>query len=670
MPSRFNQIIEPTPYVSSYVPLPLELMANVLGNKQKQYEGALDEIKSTQDLIKINADPKHKEQANRLRSAYNNQITQLADEIVKTGDVQGVESKTRELKRQFSNDPNRLQLESNFENYKKYAEDAVKNKDKYWENYDPYSKLNVQPEQVTPFNYTGMKTKGDYVPQMQSLIDGLKADKTASGGYKKDKSGNFIINALGQIQKNDRSYEAITESKVWQKAKQLAPTFFRTKDAQWYIDEHAGAEYKSYDQLSPKEKEYFENKAAQDMFNIGSTQTFESSSSGVNLQNISEGAYKDLHPETTDPWSTFTPQIPGDKTDKAKMLSDKLPVNLKDHMMYDSEGKLVSKQDNKPGFWSSIADIAKFIASPGTSVVMSKAKALVQVKDAVEAYKDVKPLLLNYGVASGMIKNESELNAPGMFKKVKEAYGNVLADAIISNREVQFDETTSNNATKAILPTLTKDGKIFEPNLMGSTSVYNLDGSIVPDNTITAGGKILGPDSKNDGRLLVAARDGKQYSIDPNIPDLKLVTKKINDFDKGVIDKIATSSVTNDMNSTNTFMNIVNSEIDKYGLDEESSNMYKSNYMNNIQSLVDQGYRMTAVKYDGMDVPVGIRYNPDGTTDKMIIDHVPGVGLKTMEIGEYKRLKTQESFIKSGILPAYYDQSNKQYQANTIRPVN
>lgn len=297
-------------YVSTYVPLPFEELAYIAKRHQDKEDSTLEDVAKTQSLIKINADPKNEIVRDKLISKYNNELTNIANDMVERGVNHENMLKFNNIKNQFINDPNRLQLEKSYENYyKKYQPDldAAKKDRKYWEGYDPYLTTPGSEDKVTPFDYKGMNTKGNYIPDMQSLIDQIKSDSSASEGYKKDKQGNLVINSLGQLQKSNGSWENITESKVWNLAKTLAPTFFRTKDAQWFIDERASKPYKSYSEMNDDEKKLFEEEATKELFRIGSPQIFSKKESGIDLQNLSEHALKKTEENQYDPWeSTYS----------------------------------------------------------------------------------------------------------------------------------------------------------------------------------------------------------------------------------------------------------------------------------------------------------------------------------------------------------------------------
>lgn len=319
--NRYDQPIGQR-YVSTYVPLPFEALSEMAAKREDQSNKLLDATDKARGLLNIKADPKNIAYRDKLQKQFNDQLTNISEKIVKEGYTPENRSLVNQTINSIVNSPERMELEKSYQHYTEYQKDAQKNQQerKYWEKYDPYlTGPQGSEEKVTPFTYQGMKTKGDYIPDMQGLIDHIAKDSGASEGYKKQ-DGKLIINEQGQIQKSDNSWENITESKVYNLAKTLAPTFFRSKDANWFIDERLGHNSgKSYSDLStekniplevqesykdPKtgklgvrtvtkkfsERELLEEEAAKEMFRIGSPQIFSSYKQGVDLQNLSEHA--------------------------------------------------------------------------------------------------------------------------------------------------------------------------------------------------------------------------------------------------------------------------------------------------------------------------------------------------------------------------------------------
>ncbi len=307
-----------SPASYEYMQLPYQELVQAGALKQQKFDQGIDELSKAEGALKINADPKHVQVRNKMLQDYNTKLSTLTDEYLKTGDRNSLR-KAKQIQYEFASDPNRLQLEENYQNYLKYQPDAQKSttSGKYRDFYDPYANLQTEEGKVTPFKYSGMKEAGDYVPDMQKLIGNISADKTATEGYKKDKEGKLLVNDYGQLIKTDGSVESISDSKLMGLAKTLAPTFLRTKDAQWFIDERTGKPTKSYDQMSPEEKQAYETEAMVEMFRVGSPQLFSKTSSGVNLQNLPEATLNAKNMEKTTPVSLGATSLPTDPNYRA-----------------------------------------------------------------------------------------------------------------------------------------------------------------------------------------------------------------------------------------------------------------------------------------------------------------------------------------------------------------
>lgn len=679
MTSRYNQILQPQNYVDQYIPLPLDVINQAGAAKQKAHDKTLGDLDAAKELLTVKADPNRYGDRDELLKSYTGAIDQLADEYIKSDNSAEVANKLYKLKRSWSNDPIRMGLESSAANYDAYLKDFRENQSKGLVDpnirggYDTYAEDQTRDEQgnFKPFVHKGLFTAEDLDAKAKAMMGTIASDGSDFQGAQKNKDGSLALNPNGSYWSVRSGGKGVKRSKAENIAITKSEAFISDpKEGRYFIDKLLG-QHVPYSQLDAKTKDYVQQEAAKYLYQSAANQIGWETKSGSDLEWLPVDVRKPEEETPRDPWTTFTPQIPGkDGGSKDERLTNGMPANMQKHMMY-KDGKIVSKKDNEPGFWDGIwknvTDGALLMVDPNRWMNQNIKKVYTEINHKVEASKEMKDLLTNYSIATGKISNVSELNDPKTLNRIKDEYSTHLADAITANREVLFDETTSKYMTDAILPTLTAKGEIFNPNLMGSTTVYDLNGKIVDDALVLGGGKILGADSKHPGRLLISSRNGNQYSIDPNVPDFKLVTKNISDFDAQVIDRIATGSLANDNNSLYNYYSAIEGEIDKYQTDANTKNAIKSIYKNNIDYLVESGYKMSTANYGGKEVPIAIKYNDDGTVDKKVIAEVPGTGATIMDIGEYKNMKTQESFVNSGVLPSLGSKSDKQYQANTIR---
>lgn len=277
MADRFSKIYE-RPQISSYIPLPLERIEDNYRRQQGEYDKGIEDLQDTQNLIKINADPLHTEHRNKLLSNYNNQISQLADEYIKTGGSPESRYKLHNLKRQFANDPNRLQLESNYQNYNQYQKDKEErfSKGEYdplSKEYDPYKYLQTSDEKVTPFNYTGMKGIQKHYPVIQDMMKGIKPSGTSKEWYDIDEEGNVIGKKAGWEQIARKDVDRVAAAKV--------PLFLQHQDSQYFKDKFLASH--------PNATQQDLNVAAFDnLKREGENQIFANTKSGVDFQRAPE----------------------------------------------------------------------------------------------------------------------------------------------------------------------------------------------------------------------------------------------------------------------------------------------------------------------------------------------------------------------------------------------
>jgi len=174
MPVNRYDVAQGQRYVSTYVPLPFEELAAIGAKKQKDTDNLLDLTDKAKGMLNIKADPKNIPYRDKLQKEYNDKLTSVSEKIIKEGYTPENRSLVNQTINSITNDPNRLELEKSYTHYNEYQKDAQKNQQerKYWEKYDPYvTGPKGSESNVTPFTYQGMKTKGDYIPDMQKLID-------------------------------------------------------------------------------------------------------------------------------------------------------------------------------------------------------------------------------------------------------------------------------------------------------------------------------------------------------------------------------------------------------------------------------------------------------------------------------------------------------------------
>lgn len=194
MASRFNTLLGPQPYISTYVPLPLDSLMKAGAMKQKQFDDAVDDAYKMQDLMKtVKAIDKHQPYKKQLEEKYYPKIEELADEIVKTGDVSKARDVNR-LARQWQTDPLRQELEQSYANYEAYQKDKIAKGEKYGEWYDPYLPFtgSNEDQSIAGFRYTGMGEVQDHQKLALDMMDKIKEDARGYDNVSLDQSGNIV----------------------------------------------------------------------------------------------------------------------------------------------------------------------------------------------------------------------------------------------------------------------------------------------------------------------------------------------------------------------------------------------------------------------------------------------------------------------------------------------
>lgn len=626
-------------YVSTYVPLPFEELSAVAKRLQDKNDSALEDIAKTQSLIKINADPKNEAVRDKLIAKYNTELTTIANDMVSRGVNQDNMLKLNTIKNQFVTDPNRLQLEKSYENYyKKYQPDldAAKKERKYWEGYDPYLATPGSEDRVTPFDYKGMSTKGDYIPDMQKLIDQIKSDSSATEGYKKDKQGNLIVNSLGQLQKSNGSWENITESKVYNLAKTLAPTFFRTKDAQWFIDERTNTPYKSYSEMNDKEKQIFEEEATKELFRIGSPQIFNKRESGVDLQNLSEHSLKKLDEGQAEPWeTTFSQMGPqqvrglAESEPSSSILSKIISfVNPKEQAsnlltwygaMSPTAGGAMKVATMKAALdadvKTSAQDLDKTISKVGYDIKQTIGK---DQGDFINKFGFRNPIYENAYTVINMLTSHKEGKESPDYVRAKEVVSKLDPTFKSLNKDEQFDKIVkakeefekTSRTNVMLVPTDKDDLKFKNEQIAAYLKQGDIDG---------AKAQMIATGLSNNGKF-IDFQTGKDVSLEDIVKDSKYLSYS--------------GQLTND-NQFGPGMNYFQTETGKFYVSPGSLNQQATNYLDwNLQQ-----YNNKFLKQHEFPIDFAQRrtaYNEDGSVKanipKIVIDKDLNTGRLTATI--------------------------------------
>lgn len=302
MSNRFSNFV-PQDYVSTYIPLPVDIMAKTLAAKQGGYDNAIDSVNRIEDeILKVNAIDDHQPIKQKLVNQYKSEVQSLADEIAKTGDT----SKARELKRianRWQNDPLKNELETSYAQWKLDEKDILKltSEGKYdAQTYNPRLGWRGIDDQGNIIGYRarGVKPIQDYLPVMDKAIEGIKVDSEAWKNYKKV-NGKLYVNDYGQLVKQDGSKEELTGDKLKQIASIVAPTFFQSPESQYYIDKKFGRSMPSFNKLPKDLQDQLLDHATNDIIRRGYKQIFSKTESGVDLQNLSDRALDGIEGRNT-----------------------------------------------------------------------------------------------------------------------------------------------------------------------------------------------------------------------------------------------------------------------------------------------------------------------------------------------------------------------------------
>jgi len=234
MTNRFDTSQEQQ-YVSSYVPLPFETIA-ALGEKiQKTQDAAIDDTYKLKDLMtKVPAiyDPNlglsNIEKKKELDAQFAPKIDELTNKIM-AGDVNATRE-LEQLKRDFTNNPIRQELENSYVDYQAYKKDMMDKKDAYAVYKDPYRNKALINEagELQPFRYSGMGEKQDHATEARAQMADI-----AKWGY--DSKNSYLDPKDGNIYTKGSSGKYIKDERVRQLANMKADKFIQTQKGQDYL---------------------------------------------------------------------------------------------------------------------------------------------------------------------------------------------------------------------------------------------------------------------------------------------------------------------------------------------------------------------------------------------------------------------------------------------------
>jgi len=178
--------------INTYVPIPFQEIALAGAAKEEAWAENENSEYVLRDLMAaINSLPQHSQSKKFLESKYLPQIDNIANSIIDKSDP-NYAMKIRNLKTQWDRDPVRNVLEASYSNYHDvyapFRMDAMKSgkyTDVYYDEHDNFQ--GGSAENPNLFNFSGAKSKVDYVEYAGELMEGIaKSGSYGITGYTKD----------------------------------------------------------------------------------------------------------------------------------------------------------------------------------------------------------------------------------------------------------------------------------------------------------------------------------------------------------------------------------------------------------------------------------------------------------------------------------------------------
>lgn len=217
-------------YVSTRVPMPFEAIGALGAKMQQKYDTAIGDTYKLNDLM-ANVPAIHDPQLGlsniqkkaELDAKYHPRIDALAAKIA-AGDP-NANRELEQVKRDFTNDPDRQELENSYLNYKAYKEDKVKKADKYapWEDqYINQQLIDPNTGELKQFRYSGMGEVQDHQKLSDDMMKGFVENSTE---FKTARLG-----ADGIIRTNFGKGAAITDKQIRDAANAKTIDFIGNKE--------------------------------------------------------------------------------------------------------------------------------------------------------------------------------------------------------------------------------------------------------------------------------------------------------------------------------------------------------------------------------------------------------------------------------------------------------
>ncbi len=322
MPNRFNTLLPEQQYVSSVVPLPLDLLYKTGQVKQGEHDKQLEDTYKMEDLMKsVNAIDEHKPFKRQLENKYLGQINDVADQIQKTGTSDP--GQIRRIARNWEADPLRQELETSYANRQLEQKKKIELGDKYAPWGDPNAGFQGQDANgnIQPLRFSGLHERQDHQKKAEDMMNGVLASGYDSGWLQKDENGQYHIK---------QGQEGVTANRIHELASQKAVDFVKTVEGGDFMRQFA---YQNGRQPNQQDVSNY-------LYNAGANQ--------IHLKKTGDQTYqwdpKDIRNANKVNSGIASTVAPGDTQDSGSTLGGR---PLKDFF----------KADSKDVDWNKVADV-------------------------------------------------------------------------------------------------------------------------------------------------------------------------------------------------------------------------------------------------------------------------------------------------------------------------
>ncbi len=280
MPSRYNQLLPEQQYVSSYIPLPLDLMMKSGQMKQGEHDKQLEDTYKMEDLMKsVNAIDEHKPFKRQLENKYLGQINDVADQIQKTGTSDP--GQIRRIARNWENDPLRQELETSYANRQLEQKKKIELGDKYAPWGDPNAGFQGidNSGNIQPLRFSGFHERQDHQKKAEDMMNGLKPSGEDAKVFNIDPNTGDILSVK-------KGYEGIASNWVKKVANLKTKDFINTIEGGDFV-----RQFTAQNGRQPNQSD-----VANYLYNAGANQISGKSTNEQELQRAPEYLHKEGKP--------------------------------------------------------------------------------------------------------------------------------------------------------------------------------------------------------------------------------------------------------------------------------------------------------------------------------------------------------------------------------------